>query len=34
VWGSLWGSLTTKRADFSVLERKPRGNEEEPKALD
>jgi hypothetical protein len=34
VWGSLWGSLTPKRADFSVLKRKPRRNKKEPKALD
>ena len=33
VWGSPWGSLETKRADFSVLKRKPRHNEKEPKAL-
>ena len=34
VWGSLWGSLTTKRAVFSVLKRKTQANEKEPKALD
>jgi hypothetical protein len=34
VWGSLWGSLTTKRAVFSVLKRKPRCTKKEPKAPD
>ncbi len=34
VWGSLWGSLTPKRADFGGLERTTGINKKEPKALD
>ena len=33
VWGSLWGSLTSKRADFGGLGRTTGSNEKEPKAL-
>src|SRR6266511_5059301 len=34
VWASLWGSLTTKRAVFSLPKRKTQAREREPKAAD
>jgi hypothetical protein len=34
LWGSLWGSLTPKRADFGGLGRISGTNEKEPKAAE